>query len=234
MKKLLTTALIMIVTAVCANAQTVTSEAVKVQIANQLKAGYTKIAKGDVEVKITATPFASIQLPDGKVTYKITQGGDKIIPRDIKRVDVYVNDSFVRTLNLPCQTIVYKDVLVAADFINREQAITRESTIVKKIDVSQKMDYVLSENVLSKEMSAKKAFQKGEIIDKRFVKMKPDVERNMGVRIFFVSNGAIMITIDGTALADGMTGDYINVENKNYKKVYTGKVIGENRVLVSI
>lgn len=234
LKKLLTTALIMIVTAVCANAQTVTSAEVKAQVAKQLQASYTKIAKGDVEVKITATPFASIQLPDGKVTYKITQGGDKIIPRDIKRVDVYVNDAFVRILNLPCQTIVYKDVLVAADFINREQAITREATIVKKIDVSQKMDYVLSEQVLSKEMSAKKAFQKGEIIDKRFVKMKPDVERNMAVRIFFISNGAVMITIDGTALADGMTGDYISVENKNYKKVYTGKVIGENRVLVSI
>ena len=83
-------------------------------------------------------------------------------------------------------------------------------------------------------MSAKKAFQKGEVIDKRFVKMKPDVIRNGEVRIFFVSNGAVMITIDGTALADGMTGDYINVENKNYKKVYTGKVIGENRVLVNI
>lgn len=234
MKKLITTALIMIVTAVCVNAQTVTSAEVKSQVAKQLQNGYEKMVKADVEVKITATPFASIQLPDGKVTYKIVQGADKIIPRDIKRVDVYVNNAFVRTLNLPTQTIVYKDVLVAADYINREQAITKESTVVKRIDVSQKIDYVLSDKVLSKEMSAKKAFQKGEIIDKRFVKMKPDVERNMGVRIFFVSNGAVMITIDGTALADGMTGDYINVENKNYKKVYTGKVIGENRVLVHI
>ena len=83
-------------------------------------------------------------------------------------------------------------------------------------------------------MSAKKAFQKGEVIDKRFVKMRPDVERNNDVRIFFVSNGAVMITIDGTAMADGMTGDYVNVENRNYKKVYKGKVIGENRVLVNI
>ena len=64
--------------------------------------------------------------------------------------------------------------------------------------------------------------------------MKPDVERNMAVRIFFISNGAVMITIDGTALADGMTGDYINVENKNYKRFIQGEVIGENRVLVSI
>lgn len=217
-----------------ANAQTVSSAEIKSQIAKQLEAGYRKNTNADVEVKITATPFAQLQLPDGKITYKIVQGGDKIIPRDIKRVDIYVNNAFVKTLNLPAQTSVYKDVLVASDFINREQAITRETTLVKRIDVSQKVDYVLSDKVLSKEMSAKKAFQKGEIIDKRFVKMKPDVERNMGVRIFFVSNGAVMVTIDGTALADGMTGDYINVENKNYKKVYTGKVIGENRVLVHI
>ena len=216
-------------------AQTVTSAQVKAQIASQLCEGYKKqISDADVEVKIMATPFAEIQLPDGKVTYKITQGAEKITPRDIKRVDVYVNDAFVRSLNLPAQTSVYKEVLVASDYINREQAITNETTEVKKIDVSLKMDYVLTDKVLSKEISAKKAFQKGEVIDKRFVKMRPDVARNGDVRIYFVSNGAVMITIDGTAMADGMYGDYINVENKNYKKVYTGKVIGENRVLVNI
>ena len=233
MKQLLITVLIMI-TGLSVQAQTVTTAEIKSQIATQLETIYKNNTKADVEVKITATPFAQLQLPDGKVTYKITQGADKIVPRDIKRVDIYVDNAFVRTLNLPTQTSVYKEVLVAADFINREQAITRETTLVKKIDVSQKMDYVLSENVLTKEMSAKKAFQKGEIIDKRFVKMKPDVTRNGEVRIFFVSNGAVMISIDGTAMTDGMTGDYINVENKNYKKIYTGKVIGENRVLVSI
>lgn len=215
-------------------AQTVTSAQVKTQIANQLCEGYKKITDADVQVKIMATPFAEIQLPDGKVTYKITQGADKIIPRDIKRVDVYVDNAFIRTLNLPAQTSVYKDVLVASDYINREQAITKETTEVKRIDISMKMDYVLTDSVLEKEMSAKKAFQKGEIIDKRFVKMRPDVARNGDVRIYFVANGAVMITIDGTAMADGMCGDYVNVENKNYKKVYTGKVIGENRVLVNI
>ena len=64
--------------------------------------------------------------------------------------------------------------------------------------------------------------------------MRPDVARNSIVRIFFVSKGAVMITIDGTAMADGMLGDYINVENKNYKRVYNGKIIGENKILVKI
>lgn len=233
-KRFLTIALIMIVSGLSANAQTVTSAEVKSQISKQLVNSYKKMTTGDIEVKIPATPFASIELPEGKITYKIVQGGDRIVPRDIKRVDVYVNDAFVRTLNLPAQTAVYKDVLVASDYINREQAITKEATEVKRIDVSYKSDYVLTDKALEKEMSAKKAFAKGEVIDKRFVKMKPDVARNGDVRIFFVSNGAVMITIDGIAKTDGMAGDYVDVENRNYKKVYTGKVIGENRVLVNI
>ena len=234
MKRFLITALIMMISGMGVQAQVLTSAEVKSQIASQLKAGYEKMTNAEIEVKITATPFAELQLPDGKISYKITQGGDKIVPRDIKRIDIYVIDAFVRTLNLPTQTSVYKEVLVAADTINREQSINRETTLLKKIDISQRMDYILTDKVLHKEMFAKKAFQKGEVIDKRFVKMKPDVERNNGVQIFFVSNGAVMISIDGTALSDGMAGDYINVENKNYKKVYTGKVIGENRVLVNI
>ena len=95
-------------------------------------------------------------------------------------------------------------------------------------------DYVLDGSMLEKEITTKKIFQKGEIIDRRFVKMKPDVARNADVRVFFVSNGSVMISIDGTAMSDGMLGDYINVENKNYKKVYNGKIIGENRILVNI
>lgn len=224
----------MMISSLGVNAQTLTSAEVKASVAKILENNFRKMTTGDVEVKISAVPFAQIQLPDGDVSYKVVQGADKIVPRDIKRVDVYVNDAFVRTLNLPVQTIVYREVLVASDFINREQTLTNECTEVKKVDVSLKMDYVLDKKMLEKEITTKKAFQKGEVLDKRFVKMRPDVARNGEVRIFFVSNGAVMVSIDGTAMADGMTGDYVNVENKNYKKVYNGKVIGENKVLVNI
>ena len=215
-------------------AQVVTSNKIKLDVARLFEQNYKKITDGDVEVKIIATPFADIQLPDGRITYKISNGGDKILPRDIKRVDVYVNGVFQRSLNLPAQTSIYKNVLVANDTINREQVLTKECTTIKKVDVAMRADFVLDEKMLDKEITTKKIFQKGEIIDKRFVKMRPDVARNADVRIFFVSKGAVMVTIDGTAMADGMLGDYVNVENKNYKKVYKGKIIGENRVLVNI
>ncbi len=234
MKNLLATTLILLTGALSVNAQMLTSNDVKASVAKILESSYSKMTDADIEVKVSATPFAQLQLPDGKVSYKIVSGGDKIVPRDIKRVDVYVNNAFIKSLNLPVQTVVYKEVLVANDYINREQAINNETASLKKMDVSMRMDYVLGKNALSKEMSAKKGFQKGEIIDKRFVKMRPDVVRNGEVRVFFVSNGNVMVSIDATAMADGMYGDYINVENKNYKKVYNGKVIGENKVLVNI
>ena len=218
----------------CVQAQVIPASKVKIDVARMFENNYKKTVEGEVQVKITATPFADLQLPDGRVTYRITNGGDKILPRDVKRVDVYVNGVFQRTLNLPAQTSVYREVLVARDQINREQTLTKDCTEVKKVDVSMRSDYVLDGSMLDREITTKKIFQKGEIIDKRFVKMKPDVARNADVRVFFVSNGSVMITIDGTAMADGMLGDYINVENKNYKKVYNGKIIGENRVLVNI
>jgi len=216
-------------------AQVIPASKIKVDVARLFENNYKKTVNGDVQVKITATPFADLQLPDGRITYKISAGsGDKILPRDVKRVDVFVNGVFQRTLNLPAQTSVYKDVLVASEQINREQMLTKECTEVKKVDVANRADYVLDGSMLDKEITTKKIFQKGEIIDKRFVKMRPDVARNADVRVFFVSNGSVMISIDGTAMSDGMLGDYINVENKNYKKVYNGKIIGENRVLVNI
>ena len=218
----------------CVQAQIIPASKVKVDVARMFENNYKKTVDGEVQVKITATPFADLQLPDGRITYRIANGGDKILPRDVKRVDVYVNGVYNRTLNLPAQTIVYKEVLVARDQIDREQTLTKDCTEVKKVDVSLRANYVLDGSMLDKEITTKKIFQKGEIIDKRFVKMKPDVARNSDVRVFFVSNGSVMITIDGTAMSDGMLGDYINVENKNYKKVYNGKIIGENRVLVNI
>ncbi len=234
MKKLIATSLILIAGALSANAQMLSSADVKASVAEILKNGYQKMIDADIEVKVSATPFAQLQLPDGKVTYKITSGADKIVPRDIKRIDVYVNNAFIKSLNLPVQTVIYKEVLVANDYINREQSLNKDNLSLKKMDVSMKMDNVLTQSALNKEMSAKKGFQKGEIIDKRFVKMRPDVVRNGEVRIFFVSNDAVMVSVDGTAMSDGMLGDYINVENKNYKKTYNGKVIGENKVLVNI
>ena len=56
-KKYLITALIMMITGMSVQAQTVSSTEIKSQIASQLEAIYNKNTNAEVEVKITATPF---------------------------------------------------------------------------------------------------------------------------------------------------------------------------------
>ena len=143
-----------------ANAQVIPASKIKVDVARLFESNYKKVIDGDVQVKITATPFADLQLPDGKITYKINGNSDKILPRDVKRVDVYVNGVFNRTLNLPAQTTVYKDVLVASEQIGREQTLTKSCTEVKKVDVSMRADYVLDGSMLDKEITTKKYSKK--------------------------------------------------------------------------
>ena len=40
--------------------------------------------------------------------------------------------------------------------------------------------------------------------------------------------------VSGTAMSEGMIGDYINVQNPTYKRTYRARVIGENKVLINI
>ena len=179
-------------------------------------------------------PFKDLIIPDGEVSYQVVSPEGRYLARDIKRVNVYVDGNLVKTLNLPVQLKAYKEVLTVKEPLIRDQAVTAENTYIQKVDVADKIDYILTAENLSKDIKTKKPMKQGEVLDKRFVKIKPDVVRNTEVRVFFTSNDNLMITIDAIALEDGLLGDYVNVENKNYKKIYKGKIIGENRVLVAI
>ncbi len=235
MKKFILTGLISVLITGAVQAQTIAGSAVKTDIADVLKQTYYNgLTNCDIEVKVLNVPFKDLVIPDGNVTYKVVSPEGRYLPRDIKRVNVYVNNNLVKTLNLPVQLKAYKDVLTAKEAMIRDQAVTAENTYVQKVDVADKLDYILTAENLSKDIKTKKPMRQGEVLDKRFVKIKPDVVRNTEVRVFFTSNDNLMITIDAIALEDGLLGDYVNVENKNYKKVYKGKIIGENRVLVAI
>ena len=105
---------------------------------------------------------------------------------------------------------------------------------VKRVNIADKSAFVVTKEAMNKEMIAKKDFCEGELIDKRFIKVRPDVTKNSVVRIILNSGTGLQIAIDGVARTDGTIGEYVTVENKMYNKVYSAKVIGENRVLVNI
>lgn len=236
MKKIinLTLIMILILSSLKANSATVMRDSeVKSVIVKQVSEQYKKYTDAQLNVEVVALPFQELVLPDGKINFVIESTANKFMARDLEKVSVYVNNKFIKTFNAPIVVKAYEDVLVASCFINIEKPLTSGNVVVKKLEISHTLGYQLKKEALNKEILAKKAFREGEMIDKRFVKLKPDIVRNANVTVVFNTNN-LSISTEATALSSGMVGDNICIMNKNYNKVYTGKIIGENKVLVKI
>lgn len=215
------------------NAAILSSSEIKKAISEQVTEKYKSYTSAQLDVQVVALPFKDLSVPDGKVSYIVQSAMNKFVARDLEKVSVYVNDQFVKTFNAPVTVKAYEDVLVSSGFINIGQPINSNNTEIKRIEISNVLSYPLRADALGKEMMAKKAFREGEVLDKRFVKLRPDVVRNAIVTVTFKVNN-LNITIDARALSDGIIGESICLMSKEYNKVYTGKVIGENKVLVEI
>lgn len=215
------------------NAAILSGSEIKNIIANQVKENYKNYTSAQLNVEVVALPFKDLSLPQGDVTFVVKPSMNKFLARDLEKVSVFVNDICVKTFNAPVVIKAYEDVLVATGFINIGQPINSNVVSAKRVEISNILDYPLRADALGKDMLAKKAFREGEVLDKRFVKLKPDVVRNAVVAVTFKTNN-LTVTLDATALSDGVLGESICLMNKNYNKIYTGKVIGENKVLVEI
>lgn len=214
-------------------AQTLTDNEINSDICKQVVESYKKYTDAELSANVIALPFKNLQLPDGKVTFEAKSMNDKFMARDLKKINVYVDDKLVKTFNVPVEVKAYQDVLVATGFIDRERTLNSGLVMVKRVEVSNRLEYALTPKMLSKEIVAKKFFREGDIIDKRFVKMKPDVTRNELVKASFQSDN-LTVEIEATAMEDGFIGDSITVENKDYRKIYRGKITGLNRVLIQM
>lgn len=236
MKKIINLTLIIILalSSLKANANVVmTSGEVKSIISQQTKEIYKKYTDADLSVEVVTLPFKDLYLPDGKIYFQIKTSNEKFMARDLEKVSIYVNDKFVKTFNAPITVKAYEDVLVASSFINIGQQINSNVATVKRVEVSNTLGYQLKADSLGKDILAKKAFRGGEVLDKRFVKIKPDILRNANVTVFFNTNN-LTVSTEAIALSDGAIGDSICLINKNYNRTYKGQVIGENKVLVKI
>ncbi len=235
MKKLLTTILILFgITANYSFAATYNDTYIHNKIKEQIVLQNKKYTDADIDVILANMPFDSMTVPDGKLKVVVKSNFDKFVPRDIKKVFIYVNDKLEREFLVSVRTLAYKNVLCAKTQINRDTLISNLNVAPKRMEVSLQIENVLTEaDLKNKQLISKKWFREDEILDKRFVKIKPDVERNAEVQVFIKSNG-VLLTLTGTAMTDGKIGDYITVNNTTYKKTYKARVIGENKVLVNI
>lgn len=216
-----------------ANAVILSDSTVKEAISHQLVQKYQGYTNAQVKVEVVGVPFKDLSVPAGNITYLVKSPSDKFVAREMEKVSILVNNKCIKTFNASVNIKAYQDILVASGPIEREREINLGVVRIEKKEVSNTFGYALTPDDLGKGFLAKKFFSAGEVIDKRFVKAKPEVLRNSTVTVFFNSNN-LSISVDGTALSDGSRGDSICVINRNYNKIYKGTIIGENKVLVKL
>lgn len=225
--------MILVFSSLKAEAVVYSDSQIKNIITQQVADMYKEYTDAQLSIQVVALPFQDLKLPNGNVSFVVKPSMNKFMPRDLEKVSVYVNDKFVKSFNAPIVVKAYEDVLVASGFINIGQQINAGNVMIKRLEVSNTIDYQLNSAALSKEILSKKAFREGEAIDKRFVKLRPDVLRNANVTVMFNTNN-LTVSTEATSLSDGTIGDVVCLINRNYNRTYKGRVIGENKVLVRI
>lgn len=235
MKKVLSliALIIVMITSVKAEAQTLTIKQFENEVSKQVINTYKNYTDADLSVKILQVPFSSLNIKEGVVTYKVSSNNDKFMPRDVKKVEIFVNGKYERFMMIPVEVKAYKNVLVASDVINTGSAITAMNTVMQRREVSNVLSNVVTNSYLKKDVVSKKMYKEGEIIDKRFLAARPDVARNQEIVALFKSSG-VTISITAIAQGEGNIGDYVMLKSPKYQRVYRGKVIAPNRVLVTM
>ena len=179
-------------------------------------------------------PFIKLNIPDGKISYQMSKNSSAIMSREFRVITIKVEDKFVRTLGVPLKIVAHKNVIVAKEQIERGSVLAKNIVAIRKVDVTNQYMQPLEPNDLNKPLVVTKLYKAGDVIDKKFVKAQPDVIKNTPVTLYFQSKNDLSITLDGIAMTEGNKGDTITIKNQKYNRVYTGKVIGENKVMVKI
>lgn len=239
MKKLLKTALIILTLIFAQNntfAQTLDAEYIAKEVIKTVENDMQRKGFSDIEVKVLGIPFKSIELPEGNLNMVIVENnGSGYSKRCIKALRIYVNNALIRSFGVPLEVKAYKEALVATKEIGIGKSINASNVILKKVEVDGNHHNLVSMSLLDgEEIVSSKFYREGQPIDKRFSKIRSDVQKDEMVTVIFDMKNNLTVSIKGKALASGSKGDMVAVQNADNKKVYYGEIINKNIVRVNI
>jgi len=142
------------------------------------------------------------------------------------------NGRTLRTIPVSVKVSIYKDVLVARDFIAQFGVVNSSNTYKKRMEVGATIKEVLSS--IPAPIVATRNISKEGLVLNCYTKSQPDVIRNSLVKIIFKKGDELTIETEGIAMREGRVGDLIVVKNQNYNKMYSATVVDTNRVEVKL
>lgn len=203
------------------------TEKVRTDIINSLK----KVTNSRIEVTIAPLPYGNINVPPGNIDVKTEIDVNNLRSSTIARVSIYVDNTNLRNFGVKVDIKVYDKVWVAKDRITKDSALG--SVQLEEKEVSAILNKLPGKDFVPGKYIARRNLEPGKIIEISDVEGVPTIVRNSPVSVIFKSQ-KIAVTVPATAMTGGKIGDFIKVRSDAYKKIYVGKIIGENVVLVNI
>lgn len=203
------------------------------KVKKDVKENVSTFVKGKIIVDVTNIPYKSIEIPNGKAEINTAVNLKIFTPFTVVKTSIIVDGKIVKSFGVPVKISVFDKVWVAKDTINNGSALTNQNICLEDKEISLITENVTREDFQPVNVKTKKSYKPGDIIDSRYISKTPDVIRNNLVSIIF-KNQNFSVVLSGQALENGKIGDFIKVRNKQYKKDYIGKVIGENKILINI
>lgn len=236
MKKLFKIALILILFVFAqakANAAVLNEFYLSGEIENILSQKIKEQIGEDFELKIKPLSFKELEVKDGEISIDVDINLKSQTNNKMAKVQIYSDGVKDKLFYTPVDLKIYENVYVATTTVQKDEEFSFKNIKTERKNVTACYKYVVKKEEKLNGKRAKKYFNKGDLIDSRYVETPLAVEKQNIVLINF-KTGGLDLTLDGIALEDGKIGDYIKVKNEKYNKIYTGKVISPNKIIVNI
>ncbi len=181
-------------------------------------------------IKIISPP--KVLLPYENTDVKITCNDENITNRIILNVVFLKNNLPIKKINVIVFFNVIKKIVVAKRNINAREIITKDAIELKEVAIRNfNLNYATDINSLLGKQ-ATRFIKKGNFITLNMVKTPPVIKRGSLVKVI-ATDGNIVISTIGKALENGTMNSPIRVMNLNSGKIFIGKIIGQNEVIVN-
>jgi flagella basal body P-ring formation protein FlgA len=141
----------------------------------------------------------------------------------------------VREIGVPVRVAISKPVWVSKTVVMPGQALSPKDFKLETKEITSGFDRLIGADFNLEKYAARVMLRPGQVLDAGHVVRPPAVQRNAVVTLIMRGANGMRIVVEGKSLEDGQIGQKVRVKNHlNNQKYYTGKVIGENQVQVSM
>ena len=202
------------------------------KIENELNYKYQQInPNGNVSVK--NIPVVSVNNLTSTVIVDATCDFNSSLPVKNAKINLLSNGEVIKTFFVQVEVTNPIYVLTAKYDIAKGEPLNEENTYFELKTTGFNPANTINQNDAYLGEVAQFPIKAGSVINKRLLAKKIAVLRNAPVYATF-QTGGIKLVIETVALENGSMGQYIRVKSKKYNKIYQGKVVGENSVLIQI